>query len=77
MRLRPASNNYMQDHKCRERFEQKPIHGEFLDHLLWQGLGFEEQFGVTFFQDQLEHDKSKPESGSEESSITRPDDQDP
>lgn len=67
----------MQDQKCRERFEQKPIHGEFLDHLLWQGLGFEEQFGVTFFQEQLESDSSIPDSSSEKTSITRPDDQDP
>jgi hypothetical protein len=44
---------------------------------LWRGLGFEEQFGVTFFQEELEHDNSIPESSSEETSINLPDDRDP
>jgi hypothetical protein len=28
----------------------EPAHGEILDHLVWRELGFEKQFGVTFFQ---------------------------
>jgi len=67
----------MQESKYRKRFDQKPAHCEFLDHLLWRGLGFEEQFGVTFFQEELEHDKSIPESSSEVTSFSLPDDQDP
>lgn len=28
--------------------------GEILDHLVWRDLGFEKQFGMTFFQPSVE-----------------------
>jgi hypothetical protein len=38
------------DNMMDKRNAPEPTGGEILDHLVWRDLGFEKQFGMTFFQ---------------------------
>lgn len=38
------------DDTNKESSAPEPAPGEILDHLVWRELGFEKQFGMTFFE---------------------------